>query len=155
MLTLPGNLVVNATGPPGAPVSFSATANDLVDGPRRVTCVPASGSTFAIGATTVACSASDTHGNIAVGSFVVYVESAAEQLLDLKSAVAGVGPGNSLTAKVNSAIQSVQGGHGAGACTALNAFVQGVRAQTGKKLTVPQANQFIADASRIEAVLKC
>jgi hypothetical protein len=72
-LTLPGNLAATATSPSGAIVSFVASASDLVDGTRPVACVPGSGSTFPIGATTVACSASDLHGNAANGSFTVTV----------------------------------------------------------------------------------
>jgi hypothetical protein len=56
-------------------VTYAATASDLVDGPRPVTCAPASGSTFAIGTTTVSCSASDAHGNRATGSFTVKVST--------------------------------------------------------------------------------
>ncbi len=73
-LSLPLNMTVEATGPSGAVVSFSATATDLVDGARIVTCVPPSGSTFGITTTIVNCSASDTRGNTANGSFTVTVQ---------------------------------------------------------------------------------
>ena len=72
-LSLPGNQVVQATGPAGATVTYAATATDLVDGTDPVHCLPASGSTFPIGVTTVACSATDAHGNKATGSFTVTV----------------------------------------------------------------------------------
>lgn len=49
------------------------TASDLVDGPVPVTCLPASGSSFNAGSTTVNCSATDSHGNTAHSSFVVTV----------------------------------------------------------------------------------
>ena len=62
-ITLPAPMTAEATGPAGAAVSFSATASDLVDGAVPVTCVPPSGSTFALGSTTVTCSATDAHGN--------------------------------------------------------------------------------------------
>ena len=54
-------------------VTFMATANDIVDGARAVTCSPASGSAFPIGATTVACASSDTRGNNASGTLTVTV----------------------------------------------------------------------------------
>lgn len=73
VLSLPGNLSATATSPSGAIVSFVASASDLVDGTRPVACIPASGSTFPIGTTTVACSASDLHANTANGSFAVTV----------------------------------------------------------------------------------
>ena len=72
-LELPANPTVRATGPSGAIVTFAATATDLVDGSDRVTCTPASGSTFPIGRTTVDCSASDAAGNGAAGHFTVTV----------------------------------------------------------------------------------
>jgi hypothetical protein len=75
-LALPGPVTAVATSPAGAVVSFTATATDVVDGPRPVTCAPASGSTFAVGTTTVSCSAADTHGNTASGSFTVTVTTA-------------------------------------------------------------------------------
>lgn len=40
VLTLPANITTNAVSPSGAPVSYIATATDLVDGPRPVSCAP-------------------------------------------------------------------------------------------------------------------
>src|SRR5262249_48203831 len=51
----------------------AVSATDLVDGSRPVTCVPSSGSTFVVGATTVNCTASDTRGNSGSGSFTVTI----------------------------------------------------------------------------------
>ncbi|MDP9368506.1 MAG: HYR domain-containing protein, partial [Chloroflexota bacterium] len=63
-----------ATSPSGAAVSFTATAEDIVDGDVLVDCTPASESTFGLGTTTVACEATDAAGNTASGSFTVTVE---------------------------------------------------------------------------------
>lgn len=57
------DVVVEATGPGGAAVTLEPVATDLVDGAVTATCVPASGSTFALGATSAACGATDEHGN--------------------------------------------------------------------------------------------
>jgi hypothetical protein len=57
-------------------VTYTAAATDLVDGSVAVTCAPPSGSTFPLGTTTVNCSATDTRGNSASGSFTVTVEEA-------------------------------------------------------------------------------
>ena len=54
---------VEATGPGGAVVSFTAAANDLADPNPAVSCSPASGSTFALGTTPVSCTATDASGN--------------------------------------------------------------------------------------------
>ena len=74
VLTLPDNMTVEATGPNGAAVSFSATATDLVDGNVPVTCTPASGATFDFGTTTVTCQASDSTEHTNTGAFLVTVQ---------------------------------------------------------------------------------
>jgi hypothetical protein len=56
--------VVNYTTP---------TATDATDGPEIATCLPASGSTFPLGTSTVTCSATDGHGNTSTTSFSVSV----------------------------------------------------------------------------------
>jgi hypothetical protein len=74
VLDLPDD-VQTATDPGSntAVVTFSATATDNVDGDIPVTCVPVSGATFALGPTEVECSATDSSGNTATGSFVITV----------------------------------------------------------------------------------
>jgi large repetitive protein len=73
VLSLPASFSVHATSAAGAPVTYTATASDVVDGNTPVNCSPASGATFADGNTTVNCSATDAHVNTATGSFVVTV----------------------------------------------------------------------------------
>jgi hypothetical protein len=73
VLTVPANITAAATGPGGAVVTFAASATDIVDGTDPVTCSPPSGSTFAIGTTTVMCTASDAAGNASSASFAVTV----------------------------------------------------------------------------------
>jgi hypothetical protein len=73
-LTLPTNISAPATSASGATVTYSASANDTVDGSRPVTCSKGSGTVFPVGTTTVTCTASDTRGNTATGSFTVKVE---------------------------------------------------------------------------------
>ncbi|WP_324115984.1 HYR domain-containing protein [Microbacterium sp.] len=73
-LVLPSDLTAEATGSDGAAVDFTASATDLVSGSVPVTCDPAAGSTFALGQTTVDCSAADAAGNLATGSFTVTVQ---------------------------------------------------------------------------------
>ena len=76
LLTLPPNtpITVSTSSPSGANVTFTATAVDVVDGVRPVTCSPASGSKFKIGTTIVTCSASDLSGNTSTGTFSVVVK---------------------------------------------------------------------------------
>ena len=74
VLSSHGDVTAEATGPSGASVGYSLpTASDLVDGSVAVSCLPASGSTFAVGDTTVNCTATDSHGNSGHSSFVVHV----------------------------------------------------------------------------------
>ena len=80
-LSLPADIVTNATTPGGAVVTFLGTAFDLVSGSVGVTCNPASGSTFPAGTTTVLCSASDGSGNDAAGEFTVTVNQGNEPLV--------------------------------------------------------------------------
>ena len=73
LLTLPADISVEASSASGAVVTYTASAADAVDGPITPSCLPASGSTFALGTTTVNCSATDAAGNTASGSFTVTV----------------------------------------------------------------------------------
>jgi len=73
-ITVPSDITVSPTGASGAAVTYSAaTATDAVDSSVSVVCTPASGSTFAIGTTTVECSATDDSGNTASNTFKVTV----------------------------------------------------------------------------------
>ena len=85
VLTLPANMTVDALSASGAVVNFTASANDLVDGPVPVTCSPVSGSLFPLGKTTVNCSATDSHGNSASESFTVTVVDTTPPILTLPS----------------------------------------------------------------------
>jgi hypothetical protein len=73
VLHLPANITAEATSPAGAIVSFSATATDARDTNLVVTCAPPSGSQFALGATTVNCSATNSRNKTAEGNFTVSV----------------------------------------------------------------------------------
>ena len=69
------DVTVEATGPSGAVATFAApSATDLVDPSLTVICSPASGTTFALGDTTVTCEAMDDSGNLGQSTFKVTVE---------------------------------------------------------------------------------
>jgi HYR domain len=72
-LTVPADFTVQSSQSAGATVTYSASATDTVDGTITPNCNPASGSSFAIGTTTVACTATDAHGNSAQKTFKVTV----------------------------------------------------------------------------------
>ncbi|MCJ7558643.1 MAG: HYR domain-containing protein, partial [Gammaproteobacteria bacterium] len=67
------NITAYATSPAGATVNYTVTANDLVSGTVTATCTPASPHTFALGSTTVSCTATDGSGNAATRTFTVTV----------------------------------------------------------------------------------
>jgi HYR domain-containing protein len=71
---LPANIVAEQAGPTGTATSWPApSAQDAVEGPLPVSCVPPSGSTFGAGLTTVTCSAADSSGNTASAGFTVTI----------------------------------------------------------------------------------
>jgi hypothetical protein len=76
VLTLPGNITAVATIPAGAIVQYTATATDDVNGALTPSCSFASPHVFEVGTYTVVCTATDSSGNTASGSFQVTVIAA-------------------------------------------------------------------------------
>jgi hypothetical protein len=72
-LSLPANITAEVTSVSGATVTYLASASDVVDGSVPVSCNPVSGSTFALGSTTVQCSATNSHLDTSTGSFTITV----------------------------------------------------------------------------------
>jgi hypothetical protein len=87
VVTVPSNMIVEATGPSGSIVTFTATATDAQDGARPVTCTPASGTTFALGTRTVTCTATDTGGLTGTASFTVTVRDTTPPVLTLPAPI--------------------------------------------------------------------
>ena len=157
---VPANITTNATGPSGDVVSYTPpTASDEGGQSPPVSCTPKSGSTFAIGTTTVTCTASATDGDDANspagGQFTITVKGALAQLQDLLAYVNGLSPGTSLPDKVRTAIGDDQAGNPSGTCSELTQVINEAKAQSGKKLTAAQTNTVITAARRIQAVIAC
>jgi len=75
-VTVPADVIEDATSPSGAVVTYSGeSAFDIIDGAITPTCVPASGSTFAFGDTTVTCTAEDAAGNVGSATFTVTIQA--------------------------------------------------------------------------------
>jgi len=72
-LTVPSDIVEEANAAAGNVVSFVASATDAVTASPSIACSPVSGSVFALGTTTVQCSAQDGAGNRSTDSFTVTV----------------------------------------------------------------------------------
>ena len=164
VLVVPSSVIVDATGPTGAAVSFSATATDVLDPAPSVRCVPASGSVVAIGTSAVTCVATDGAGNSASATFPVTVRGAADQLRSLAAETAGA-PGLPLVARIvllvdadtALALQNVSSpGAARLACTLLGAYGTTVRALAAAHLVPAQtAAPLLADTARIRSVLGC
>ena len=73
VVSVPDEIVAEATGPAGAKVDYVATATDLVDGALDPSCHRTSGAMFHLGSTTVTCTATDGAKNTGSASFVVTV----------------------------------------------------------------------------------
>jgi len=79
---------------------------------------------FPVGTTTVTCTATDSDDSDSPvsTSFTVTVKGAAGQLSDLYQAVQGVGPGKSLSSKIQQAESYLAAGDIADASSTLDAF---------------------------------
>lgn len=99
VITVPSNVVVPTDpGRKNAMVNYTVTVTDNQPG-AMVVCLPPSGSAFAIGTTTVVCTASDAAGNRASNSFTVTVEDREKPVLIVPanlSIMAGPGQTNAV-----------------------------------------------------------
>jgi hypothetical protein len=82
IVTVSAARTATATSAAGATVTYTApTASDIVDGAVAASCDKASGSAFALGVTTVTCTATDKAGNKDTKSFTVTVTAAWSNVL--------------------------------------------------------------------------
>jgi hypothetical protein len=155
---IPTDVTVNATSPHGAVITYTAPTVIDEDSPRPSdSCSPASGSTFAIGMTTVTCTATDADDSNSpvTASFHVTVVGAGGQLQALLNFVSTFPPGTSLPSKVQNAINYFNANDIPDTCKALTAVINQAKAVSGKKINKTQANAVIAMAKQIQAVLGC
>ncbi len=73
IVSVPEDIIAEATGPEGRIVNYEANATDSVDGNLATVCNPKSGTMFALGQTRVECTANDVAGNIGKNEFVITV----------------------------------------------------------------------------------
>lgn len=109
ILALPADQTVEATSANGAVATYTASADDLVDSAVTPSCSPASGSTFALGPTTVNCSATDAALNTANGSFTVTVQDTTKPALTVPANITeeATGPSGAAVSFTVSAIDAV------------------------------------------------
>src|SRR5262249_14341049 len=157
-LTCPAPIVVDATGPSGAVVSYAPSVLDNCS-VTSVACTPPSGATFAAGDSPAGCKAPDAANDTTSCSFSVHVKGAAEQTDDLINVVKGLaaprGIRSSLLAKLTAALAGLQGKNPADACGPLAAFIDEVNAQRGKGISVSDADTLVTAARQIMVVNGC
>ncbi|MFN0148770.1 MAG: HYR domain-containing protein, partial [Dehalococcoidia bacterium] len=158
-LTLPATIVVDATSPAGATVTYTAFATDLGDPSPTVACLPVSGSVFPAGSTTVNCTATDGADNSTSGSFVVRVRGAGEQITALTAKTLAFVDRPALEAALKATLTTAANALAAGrtpaACAALTAYRSFVSAAPAGSLTPAEKSELIADATRIRQAIGC
>ncbi len=89
VINVVSDVTVEATDASGATVTYAdVTATDDVDGTIPATCTPISGSVFPLGTTAVACTATDTAGNVGNGvAFSVIVEDTTPPVITLNGSM--------------------------------------------------------------------
>jgi len=94
-LTVPQDIVLEATGPNGAVANYTATAVDLIGTPLSVTYSIQPGSIFPIGTTRVAVGATDIYGTTVSGAFNVTVQDTTPpSFVSLTASPSTLGPPN-------------------------------------------------------------
>ena len=110
VVTVPANIIAEATSAAGRTQTFSASATDETDGSVAVACAPTSGSTFSLGTTTVSCTAQDTAGNTGSASFTITIrDTTAPTIVILGSNPATVTQGTTYNDAGATASDSVSG----------------------------------------------
>ena len=159
-IACPANVVVDATAPGGAAVSYPPpTAADGCSVPESCA-THRPGACFPSGPTRVQCTATDNANHAASCSFTVRVKSPAEQAADLIVKINGLpgvqdGVKNSLVVKLDAVRAALALGNSTSACAELQALASAVQAQAGKQLTAAQAADLLVDITRIRAALGC
>jgi flagellar hook assembly protein FlgD/PKD repeat protein/lysophospholipase L1-like esterase len=158
---VPSDISATAPDSRGAVVTYALPgATDAVDGDVPVTCVPASGTTFAIGETTVRCTASDARGNSASASFGVHVAppGPARPLTALQQAISGPGVPKSVQTMLKPDLAAVAAaiddGHMASACAALAEFDDELNAAS-RQLSAAIRADLRAKAAQLRTALDC
>ncbi|HET9852683.1 MAG TPA: choice-of-anchor Q domain-containing protein [Candidatus Limnocylindrales bacterium] len=161
-ITVPATIVVTATAANGATVTYSASASDLVSGIVPVSCTPLSGTTFAVGQTTVTCGATDGAGNAGTGTFVVRVLGPVDLLTglrnDVNASVPNVAPklAADLAGKLDDAILKLGQKKTADACKKVQEFMTKVTDESAKrKVPGTLATDWLDRARQVRTLLGC
>ena len=156
LANVPTNMTVNATGPQGAVVTYTPpTAVDEGGETPTVGCLPASGSLFAIGTTTVSCKATDGDdlNSPVTATFTVTVKGALAQLQDLLAYVRANLPFSTIKVilgnQLRDAISAYQNGYTSTVCSDVGNIV------FTASFDSPLPPNILTAANRISAVIGC
>ncbi len=137
-LTTPDDITVDAEDPFGTLITYLVSATDNAEPPPTISCSPESGTVFSIGTTTVDCTATDAADNQSTDSFDVTVQLSLSTfdgfIAKIESLGIQKGIENSLISKIDAAAKSFDKGKSKTATNQLEAFINEVDAQDGKKL---------------------
>jgi hypothetical protein len=147
----------------------TTTTTPLVSaGPADCCTAPSGGFTYS-GTVSLPVQAGDTYGFAMQGSnddsimtlqgTLTVDDTPAQKITDLQTTVSGMGLPKGLTtalnAKLQDALTDLAAGDTQGTCDSLQAFLNQVKAQTGKQLTSIQAQQLTAAVNDIQTQLGC
>jgi hypothetical protein len=161
--TAPIGLALTNAQVPGYPVATTFTfAFDCGSGSgfgAAGSTATASCATSAAGSRTVRGKVIDQDGDFQTYSAIVTVKSAQQGTTDLRGLItlAPLSPDirKALLAKLDAALKAIAAGNKATACSALNDFMNQVRAQRGKAIAAATADAWLLTAQQLRAALGC
>lgn len=159
-MVIPADMIVEATGPNGAVVTFEVPATDTVDPNPEVTCEPASGSTFSIGIHTVRCTATDAAGNTSPQATFTITVPGGDVLLaalieDFRDGAIPAFLQPRLLLFLTTAELALEREQPLAACSTLQTFSTTLTTLSPHYIAAPLASQLSADAQTIRTVLGC
>lgn len=154
---------VDATSPAGALVMLNGTGSSDPDGDTLTfswtgpfgTAVGATPTVLLpVGMHIISLTVTDPSSATSLDTVAVTVRSPTEMTSNLTTTVTVLDFQQGVNL-LNNVINQIDAGNTASACNQLQAFTNAVQAQSGKQLTVDEANQLIASANQIKAALGC
>lgn len=154
---------VDATSPAGALVILNGTGSSDPDGDSLTfswigpfgTAVGATPTVLLpVGMHIISLTVTDPSSATSLDTVAVTVRSPTEMTSNLTTTVTVLEFQQGVNL-LNNVVNQIDAGNTASACNQLQAFTNAVQAQSGKQLTVDEANQLIASANQTKAALGC
>ena len=152
----------DATSPAGASVTLNGTGSDVDgdvlifywSGPFGTAAGNTPTVTVPVGTHVITLTVADPAGATSTETVVVIVLSPAQMTSNLINAVmsANFQQGSAL---LQIALGSLNSGNTGASCNQIDAFIKQVQNDSGKKLSVAEANQLIASANQVKAAMGC